>query len=416
MSFRIVSVLLAPLVTSLVIAQAPASPTESAPQSNTAQAEASRQPDATRRELMQLAASAFADMPLVPHEKNRSRGQMEVVEAAIEFGDLELAASLADKISDWRRGLAHAACALHLAKVGEKKSALEHAAIAEGIARRSAADANEQSWRPARVFATLARMHLVLGDLEAFGRFSKDLEPADAAAIQRDAALAMPEGDFDRWLARADEEFKGTNFDSIVATLESCAALFDRFFADVGRRDALQKRVLEGYPKLPRDARLKLILQVARTAAIRGDGIRALDLVHEAERIVVGVRFHAEDEVYLKARIAGVTCRAGDTAEGKKRLDDVQRLYDANEKTILDIYRAAALRAIAEAALDADLQDRALSIYAKALEAGLSNPNSRPRADDVAATCLSMARRGVEPTPELGKRLREIVNGLRDPW
>lgn len=416
MSLRTASVLLASLVMNLGIAQDPASSTEPLPQTGNAQSEASRQPDAKQRELLQLAASAFADMPLVPHEKNRSRGQMEVVEAAIELGDLDLAARLADKISDWRRGLAHAACALQLAKTGGKKRASEHAAIAEQIARRAAADANEQSWRPARILATLARMHLVLGDLEAFGRFSKDLEPADAAAIQRDAALSMPEGDFDRWLARADEEFAGTNFDSILATLETCAALFDRFFADVERRSALQQRVLEGYPKLPRDARLKLILQIARTAAIRGDGMRALDLVHEADRIVVGVRFHAEDEVYLKARIAGITCRAGDTAEGKTRLDDVQRLYAANEKAILDIHRAAALRAIAEAELDADLKDRALATFAKAAEAGLANPNSRPRADDVAATCLLLARRGIEPTPELLERLRAIVNGLRDPW
>ena len=44
------------------------------------------------------------------------------------------------------------------------------------------------------------------------------------------------------------------------------------------------------------------------------------------------------------------------------------------------------------------------------------NPNSRPRADDVCATCISMAVHGIEPDAELRARLEQIVKELGAPW
>jgi hypothetical protein len=58
----------------------------------------------------------------------------------------------------------------------------------------------------------------------------------------------------------------------------------------------------------------------------------------------------------------------------------------------------------------------ALSVYAKVIEAGVENPNSRPRAEDLAATCCSMAVHAVEPDPRLWSRIRSIRDGLGDPW
>ena len=61
-------------------------------------------------------------------------------------------------------------------------------------------------------------------------------------------------------------------------------------------------------------------------------------------------------------------------------------------------------------------RDRALELYRGAVEAGLDNPNSRPRADDVSATCLSLAKHGLEPGSELLGKIEAIVKGLGDPW
>ena len=58
----------------------------------------------------------------------------------------------------------------------------------------------------------------------------------------------------------------------------------------------------------------------------------------------------------------------------------------------------------------------ALSAYKRAVEEGVENPNSRPRAEDLSATCLSMAVHGVEPDAVLWTRIRQINDGLGDPW
>lgn len=371
---------------------------------------------AYRRELLELANAAFLGMPLVPHKKNRSRGQMSVVDACFELQLPDLAVQIADTIPDWRRGLGHAHFALYCAKNGRKDEVGKHLAIAEQVAKAAAADPNEQSWRPARILATVARTHLALGDGEAFARYSNTLEASDAAGIQEDSALAMPESSFDAWLEQADRELAGNAFDSVMATLQTCCKLYVRFFADEQKRDALQARVTTGYQKLPRDARLKLVLEIAAHAANHGDSPRALELIHQVEVLVAEVKWHPEDEVYVRGRIANVTFRAGDSASGRAHLESAIGLYDRSAKTIHDIYRGAALRTLAEAALASGDREQALLLYTRATKAGLDNPNSRPRADDVAATCISLAQHGLEPDAELARELRSIVDGLRDPW
>jgi hypothetical protein len=59
---------------------------------------------------------------------------------------------------------------------------------------------------------------------------------------------------------------------------------------------------------------------------------------------------------------------------------------------------------------------RALSFWMQAAEAGVENPNSRPRADDLAATCMSMVKAKVAPDEKLWLRLRAIASGLGEPW
>jgi hypothetical protein len=58
----------------------------------------------------------------------------------------------------------------------------------------------------------------------------------------------------------------------------------------------------------------------------------------------------------------------------------------------------------------------ALAVYKQAAEAAVENPNSRPRAEDLSAICLSMAKRTVEPDAALWARIREIKSALGEPW
>jgi hypothetical protein len=59
---------------------------------------------------------------------------------------------------------------------------------------------------------------------------------------------------------------------------------------------------------------------------------------------------------------------------------------------------------------------RAIELYKRTIEAGIENPNSRPRAEDLSATCCSMALHNVKPDAELLSRISQIRDGLGDPW
>jgi hypothetical protein len=116
------------------------------------------------------------------------------------------------------------------------------------------------------------------------------------------------------------------------------------------------------------------------------------------------------------ARQAALRHRAGDRDQARRDLDQALALFDSQRKGIVDIFRAGALRAVAEAYQSMGDDRTALRVYKKAVEEGVANPNSRPRAEDLSATCRSMALKGVEPDAELWARIRHIQSGLGQPW
>ena len=81
-----------------------------------------------------------------------------------------------------------------------------------------------------------------------------------------------------------------------------------------------------------------------------------------------------------------------------------------------DLQLPYALRQVAEASVAAGEREQALKLYRRAAEEGVQNANARPRTEDLVATCLSMARQGVQPDAELVRRLRATREGLGDPW
>ncbi|MDA0373769.1 MAG: hypothetical protein O2865_08285, partial [Planctomycetota bacterium] len=104
-------------------------------------------PAAYRVELLQTAASAAAAFPLDPHVKTRSRLQQQVVEACLEVGAIELAASTTDEIVNWRRGLALAALAEKVGLSGDRAGAEARIEAALAEAQKVLQDPDQQEWR-----------------------------------------------------------------------------------------------------------------------------------------------------------------------------------------------------------------------------------------------------------------------------
>ncbi len=366
--------------------------------------------------LLELAAAAFERMPMDPHGKNRGRGQMEVVDACFEAGLLDLGLRIGDSILDWRRGLAHARYALACEQQGVTCDIERHLEIARREVDALRASDNEQAWRAERILAAVARVRLARGETAKFADVSQHVTAAEGSGIQADAAMRMPAEAFDRWLEQADAVLGSQAFDPIQATLQSCAELYGRFYADADKRAQLERRVVSGYDKLPLQVRLKLLVAIGRAAAEAGDAAKTLEICGHADRVLAKANWRPEDRVSALADVAVLFWRGGDARRAKEQIDAAAVLYAEHCSSILDIYRSAPLRALAEAAAATSDPSRAMEFWRRAVEAGVANPNSRPRADDFAATCVSFVRAKVAPDATLWERLQEIARGLGSPW
>jgi hypothetical protein len=123
-----------------------------------------------------------------------------------------------------------------------------------------------------------------------------------------------------------------------------------------------------------------------------------------------------EDQIAIAARLAGLHQRCGDAAGARRQAQALLALYEVSSPRIVDIYRAGALRPLAELYQALGESATSTSVYRRAVEAGVENPNSRPRAEDLAATCLSMVRCGFAPDAALLARMQQIQAALGAPW
>jgi len=367
-------------------------------------------------DLLELANSAFARMPLQPHVKNRGRGQMSVVDACLEAGLPDLALEIGKTIPDWRRGLAHVRCAFWREQNGKPLDTEQLLAVAQAEVDSLRAQDAEQAWRAERILAVIARVRFLRGETEAFAKASENVSPAEGAGIQEDAALRIPDDAFAKWIEQVDAVIDSQQFEAIQSTLQTCAKLYRHHFADAKKRDELEQRVVSGYSKLPLPIRLRLLVEIGRVAADAGDAVKTLQICGHADRVLAQANWRAEDRVHALADVAALLSRGGERKLGTEQLDAAAALYAEKRSSILDIYRAGPLRSLAEAAAAMGETERALEFWRGAAEAGIENPNSRPRADDLAATCISLVKSKVMPDKKLWSRLREIEAGLGAPW
>jgi hypothetical protein len=364
---------------------------------------------ASRRELLDVAFAAVSALPTNPHVKNRCRGQEAVVAACLGLDQPRLALAYADRIANWRRGTAYADVAFYCLEHGQSGEVAKLLDAATRIAAEASVDPNEQEWRGDRVRARVARARALAAVMRA-GEASREavLDPELASS------MPLPAIDFDRQLQLVDDVLERGTFDQIRQALEVCSRLYARFYEDAPRRLQAENRLKQSDKKLPSAVRIEPLLQAARFALDHHDRDRGAELTELAQTIIDETRWLAEAQIPLMARVAVLRHRAGDEVGARKGLDAAKALFDAQRDTI--VVRAAPLRAIAEAHHAVGDRAAALATYRRAVEAGADNPNGRPRADDLCATCLSIAESGCEPDAELTARIKTVLERLGPPW
>jgi len=183
-----------------------------------------------------------------------------------------------------------------------------------------------------------------------------------------------------------------------------------------GRHDFLTYKGKSSWNRLPILVRIELMFELTGSALDHADSAKALALSGETKELVKSVRWLAEDHISLTARSAVLLHRAGEHEQARGEIKAALAMFDAQRAQIADIYRASALRSVALALQSMGDVRGARELYARAVEEGIANPNSRPRAEDLSATCCSMALNAVEPDAKLWARLRAIRSELKAPW
>jgi len=372
--------------------------------------------EAFRGELLDLAFEAASALPVDPHIKNRSRAQDAVVAACLELGQPSRALGYIEKIDNWRRGSGYADLAFYCARRGFTDKVRHYLDLARRIAEESAREPNAQAWRSDRIKVKIARTHALLGQDADAARFEAGVVDSEKGKVNAVRAARLDADFFESEIEWIGSVVSKGNFENTGNALHVCAELFNRFYDDDERRTLAEETIKSSWSKLPSLIRVELTMKLARFALDHEDRAKALALVEEAFQLIDSSNWSAEHSVPALARLAEIRFRAGEEAAARNDAKRALALFDRDRSKIINIYQAGALRPLA--VLYQAMGDRpaALEIYSKALEAGVENPNSRPRAEDLSATCSSMAVHGVEPDAALKTRMLKIFNELGHPW
>jgi tetratricopeptide (TPR) repeat protein len=363
-----------------------------------------------QRELLNLAFETATAMPIKPHIKNRSRAQEEVVDACFKLDQARLALSCIRRIDNWRRGAAYADFAFYCARQGWTDTVQHYLDLAAQISEET------EDWRRDRIRAKIARTYAWLGQEEEAARFEAGAGSSEAGKADSARAMRADEEVFDAQMKRLEGILATKHLDLVRNALQAGTRLFDRFYDDKPRRDLVEERVQTGWSGLPRLVRMELMMDLIEVALAHGDHVKALERVNDTQIVLDRFNWSAEYRVPVIARLGGLRYLAGDTERGRADVDHAVDLFNEKRKTIINMFRAEALHPVAEAYQAMGDTAAALAVYRKAVEEGVVNINSRPRAEDLAATCCSMAVHAVEPDAELLARVHEIHEGLGDPW
>jgi hypothetical protein len=369
-----------------------------------------------RAGLLGLAFRAASAIPIDPHVKDRSRQQEGVVAACLELRQPALALRYLEVIADWRRGSCYADLALHCVRYGLRVDVEGYLTLAAAIADEHERSEDAQAWRCDRIRSKIAVVRMSLGQLAAAERLTSGLVLEEVGRVQVERARRVDPERFEEQMAALRAVSPTAEMVHVQNALAVLTELYGSYYTDAERRTTIESTAMALMEKLPVGARVVALERLAEQPLRNGDVDGARSLVERIHALLGGASWQLEQEVPVRARIAELLFRVGQRSEAGAAIGAAATMFDARRGEVHDVFRAAALRPVAEAYQAIGDRDAALSAYARVLEEGVANPNSRPRAIDLSATCVSMAVHGVEPDAPLRARIDEILEGLGDPW
>ena len=361
--------------------------------------------------LLTIAFDVATAIPVNPHIKDRSKAQEEAVTICFELDQPQRALEYAEQIGDWRRGAAYADYAFYCAQHGFTNGVQKYLDLADEISAVA-----DQDWRKDRIKIKISKTHILLGQTEQAGRFATGVDASSSGEVARVEAMMSTEDSFDTQMKELDGLIATGSLDPVKNALYAGAELFNRFYDHPERRALMEDKIKASWKPLPVFVRIELLMKLAEFALSHADQSKALTLANDAKGVMDGFAWPAEYHIPLAARLAALRYRAGDQVAARSELLSEQKRFAEKQAEIINIDKADTLIPVAEAFLVTDAVTDALQVYKQAVEAAVENPNNRPRAEDLTAICLSMAKHAAEPDEALWARIREIQANLGDPW
>lgn len=369
-----------------------------------------------RAELLELAFDTASSMPLEPHVKSRSLAQEGVLMACLELDQRARAATFAAQIENWRRGTAYAELALHCIRKGDRGEHVDGFLERAHVASEAPEEEIGQSWRRDRIRAKIAQAYGLLGRTAESMMFRAELENAEALRLSALESERVSDEQFDALIETLDQAARIGDFDMIRYTLDASVALYKRFYPNEKRRAKIEERAQEYWRSAPFGLRIDVLLGFAEAAHAHDAKEHAAEILSQTREQIASARWLAADYSRVMKRMSRTYRDVGERAKALECVQSALEKFEAERAEIQNFERAAALRPIAEAQAALNQTELALATYRRAVEDGAENPNARCRAEDLAATCASMAVAGIEPDAELHAKLVAIRAGLKSPW
>jgi len=365
-----------------------------------------------QRELLKLAMEAASKIPVDPHIKDRSRAQEQVIGTCLKLDQAQQALEYAQRIDSWRRGYCYAEVAYYCVQHDKREYVSDLLETAEKIAKQD----HSQQWRSDIIQAKIEQTQTLLKQTR------QDNIPAEDADLQMGnteknrITVTVDDNTFNKWIKILDDLIAQDDLDITRNALNTYSKYFNRFYTDEQRRVLIENKIKSSWGKLPVIIKIDVLRDLAGHALEHNDQNKALQLVNETQVLLDSNNWALEDYIPQSAKIFELRFRAGDKEKARSDADALRTRFEEQRDKILNVERAGALRPLAQAYQTMGNTEVALSVYKQAVEEGVENPNSRPRAEDLSATCCSMALYKIEPDDELWKRLRQISEELEHPW
>lgn len=363
-------------------------------------------------DLIELAFDAATKIPLNPHMLDRAKTQHDVVEACFALNQPQRALGYTKQIPNWRRGVGYARYVAYAARHGQREGLEDYFNKAEELSK-----VTSQDWHKARILSALAEARLVMGQLDKARALADRAEVEDteqgnlAAAQAKQGTLA-----YEEQVQVLQQLTQGKSMDANQHGVAGFVDVYKRHYKNAERREELEKRIATGASRLPGDMQVETQYAMIEAVLANGDHARAVEMINEIKNALADYRGFPETLIEKRTALAALLHKAGEKDQAKADLAEVLKLYDERRHKLLSIDYGKLLRGTAEVFLIQGDQPTAMKVYRRALEEGVVNPNSRPRAMDLAGLCLSLALNDVEPDGPMWERLRQINAGLSDPW